>query len=249
VGFQDWHAKHGMVDPVRGVFIVTGFYDKHPSSSPPGTRITGVLSAPGIAAHPAEHRVDRRGRWADTTRLPALIDRADPSRFAILWNEIDAGSAQDQERQRAQAEADRLNSAVHDDNTTARLVDIAQLPDDVADRMRDTLADVLRHTTIAADQPADLYDRTAAPHLEEATATVLSVDEAPLPPAMLPPGGIVDITLGVTRTDDTRYTTTTRIGFSTPERRAVVARPGATLRVWINPDSPAAVTIDTAGLF
>jgi hypothetical protein len=47
---------------VRGVFRVTGFYDKHPSSSPPGTRITGVIIAPGIPATPAEHKVDERGR-------------------------------------------------------------------------------------------------------------------------------------------------------------------------------------------
>jgi hypothetical protein len=47
---------------VRGVFRVTGFYDKHPSSSPPGTRITGAT--PG-------------------TQLTVLIDPGDRSRVAI----------------------------------------------------------------------------------------------------------------------------------------------------------------------
>jgi hypothetical protein len=62
MGLSDRRAKHNMRDPVRGVFRVTGFYDKHPSSSPPGTRITGVIIAPGIPATPAEHKVDERGR-------------------------------------------------------------------------------------------------------------------------------------------------------------------------------------------
>jgi catechol 2,3-dioxygenase-like lactoylglutathione lyase family enzyme len=109
MGVADWRAKH-MRDPVRGVFRVTGFYDKHPSSTPPGTRITGVITAPGIPATPAEHKVDERGRWADHQELPVLVDRSDPSRFAILWNEVGQVSWQGREMASAQAEADRLNA-------------------------------------------------------------------------------------------------------------------------------------------
>jgi hypothetical protein len=110
MGLSDWRAKHNMRDPVRGVFRVTGFYDRHPSSSPPGTRITGVLIAPGIPATPAEHKADERGRWADHQELPVLVDRSDPSRFAILWSEVGPASWRDREMTSAQAEAGRINA-------------------------------------------------------------------------------------------------------------------------------------------
>jgi hypothetical protein len=111
MGVSDWRAKHNMRDPVRGVFRVTGFYDKHPSSSPPGTRVTGVITAPGIPATPAEHKVDERGRWASHQQLPVLVDRSDPSRFAILWSEVQNVSWRDSEMSSAQAMADQLNTA------------------------------------------------------------------------------------------------------------------------------------------
>jgi hypothetical protein len=111
MGLSDWRAKHNMRDPVRGVFRVTGFYDKHPSSNPPGTRVTGVITAPGIPATSAEHKVDERGRWASHQELPVLVDRADPSRFAILWSEVQNVSWRDSEMSSAQAVADQLNAA------------------------------------------------------------------------------------------------------------------------------------------
>ena len=102
-----------MRDPVRGVFRVTGFYDEHPSSNPPGTRITGVLLAPGIAATPVEHPADRRGRWVAQQELPVLVDRSEPSRFAVLWSEVTKVSRADREHRIAEAEADWLNAEDH----------------------------------------------------------------------------------------------------------------------------------------
>ena len=110
VGLSDWRAKRQMRDPVRGVFRVTGRYNKHPSQNPPSMRITGVITAPGIPATAAEHKVDERGRWVAHHELPVLVDRADPSRFAILWSEVERVSRGDIERLAAQAEAARLNA-------------------------------------------------------------------------------------------------------------------------------------------
>lgn len=39
----------------------------------------------GITA--VEHKADDRGRWAGGQELPVLVDRADPSKFVILWDE------------------------------------------------------------------------------------------------------------------------------------------------------------------
>jgi hypothetical protein len=113
MSLADWRAKRQMRDPARGVFRVTGAYDKHPSSNPPGTRITGVLIAPGIPATPAEHRADLRGRWVAQRELPVLVDRSDPARFAILWSEVTKVSRGDRARQLAQEAADLLNSEEH----------------------------------------------------------------------------------------------------------------------------------------
>ena len=105
MGFSEWRATRHMKNPVRGVLKVTGFYD-HGSS----TRITGVITAPGIPATPVEHKADKRGRWAGSNELPVAVDQADPRKFVILWDEVDAVSWQSQEKQAAQRLADQLNS-------------------------------------------------------------------------------------------------------------------------------------------
>ncbi|HEY0933657.1 MAG TPA: hypothetical protein VGD91_07940 [Trebonia sp.] len=76
-----------MKSPVSGIFRVTGSYDAKSA-----TRITGVITAPGIPATPAEHKTDRQGRWAESDELPVTVDQADPSKFVIMWDEVDSGS-------------------------------------------------------------------------------------------------------------------------------------------------------------
>ena len=83
---SDQRAMRHMKLPERGILRVTGVHDGHSHS-----RISGVITAPGIAPTRVEHKVDERGRVAIGQELPVLVDCADPSRFAILWDE--AGSA------------------------------------------------------------------------------------------------------------------------------------------------------------
>jgi len=83
---SDQRAMRHMKLPERGTLRVTGVHDGHSHS-----RISGVITAPGIAPTRVEHKVDERGRVAIGQELPVLVDCADPSRFAILWDE--AGSA------------------------------------------------------------------------------------------------------------------------------------------------------------
>jgi hypothetical protein len=289
-----------MKDPVRGVFRVTGFYDAHPSSSPPGTRITGVIVAPGMPATPAEHKVDSRGRWADSHELPVLVDRSDPSRFVVLWDEVKPVSWQDRERQAAQAEADRLNARTPDasDRTpntagggspfgfdgTAEVafddvgfdevafddvvtvgpdgqVHETTLPPEAAAGVEAAVRQVLEGlgpmlagessaTPYGGVNPVEAARIVASKSGERATAIVVAVaDKKPRFAALSPPGGMADVTLEITRADGSRYTTHTVIGFSTPERRSIVAVAGKRLNVFIDPSSPQKVAIDTAGLF
>lgn len=85
----------------------------------------------------------------------------------------------------------------------------------------------------------------------EATAVVLAAVDVPVPRllrATVPAGGPpVDLTLEVTRPDGTTHRVRTRVGFSTPERRARVARVGAVLPVRLD-DDPNKIAIDTVAL-
>lgn len=297
-----------MKDPIRGTFRVTGFYDAHPSSSPPGTRITGVITAPGIPATPAEHKTDSRGRWAGANELPVLVDRADPSRFAILWDEVKPVSWKDQERQAAQAEADRINGRtagapdaagasgglggpgaggfpgsspfqftvspeviVSPEVTFDDVVTIGpdgqpasmSLPPEVAAQMGEQVGEAIRKAlgglasgaggdSAAAPyggfNPAEAARAMASRSGEQATAVVLAVEDRPTSGFLTPPGGAADLTLEITRADGSVYTTHTVIMFSTPQRRATVAVVGKRLGIFIDPDNPAKIAIDTRGL-
>ena len=90
MGISDWRAKKQMKYPERGTLRVTGFNGQHSSSSPSGARITGVITAPGVPATTVEHKTDEKDRWAGVRELPVLVDRADPTRFTILWEEVQA---------------------------------------------------------------------------------------------------------------------------------------------------------------
>ena len=59
---------------------------------------------------------------------------------------------------------------------------------------------------------------------------------------------IADLTLRVTPPDGEAYDVRTRIGFSNPHRRSVVAQMGATLPVRIDPADPVKVAVDTVAL-
>jgi hypothetical protein len=361
MGLADWRAKRQMKDPVRGVFKVTGWYDAHPSSSPPGTRITGVITAPGIPATAAEHKADERGRWAAEQELPVLVDRADPQRFAILWAEVKPASWRDRELTQAQQAAAELNAAQQAAGPPDAGRPAAEIPQagdwtagtpqagawtagtpqaegwtagapgtgapdtgdwlaglaaggeqpgrgqsqvfvtmsqdgqpmsmtpemaaQVQQAMRqamDAVSDMTGqasgalagwpagpaqspgapsgpaegspggvppqppHGGFTADQAARLV---ATGRGERANAIVLAVNDVPAQPGVpQAPAGTADLTLEITRADGSMYTAVTRVGFSTPGRRASVAVPGKRLSVLIDPAAPARVAIDTSML-
>jgi hypothetical protein len=90
MGFKDWRAKHSMRDPVRGQFQVTGSYDAHPSGSGFQSMLTGVVTGPGIPPTAGEHLDDHSGRRFHGDELPVIVDRSDPARFVIVWDEVAA---------------------------------------------------------------------------------------------------------------------------------------------------------------
>lgn len=97
-----------MKDPVSGVFRVSDWYDAHPHSSPPGTTLTGVIVADGLAPTPAEARADHKGKWVGHNELPVTVDRADPSNFRIEWDQVVVNDPRSMARQRANEAASRM---------------------------------------------------------------------------------------------------------------------------------------------
>jgi hypothetical protein len=65
--------------------------------------LTGVVTAPGVAATPGEALNDlvhgHDGSFRDV--LPCLVDRADPTRFVVLWDDVVEPDAQAEARNRA----------------------------------------------------------------------------------------------------------------------------------------------------
>jgi hypothetical protein len=88
-------------------------------------------------------------------------------------------------------------------------------------------------------------------HGEPATAVVLAVTDVAAPWLLrvlrfpVPPAGVVDLLIEVTRADNSTYQARMRIGFGTWERRERVATVGVSLPVRIDPAEPDKVAVDT----
>ncbi len=95
MGINDWRAKRNIKYPERGVFRVIGLHDGHSRPSRTGTRIAGIITAPGIPATRIEHKMEDPARWTGHQALPVLLDRTDPTKFIVLWEELESGNWQD----------------------------------------------------------------------------------------------------------------------------------------------------------
>lgn len=104
MGINDWRAKRNIKYPVRGVLRIIGLHDEHSRPSRTGTRIAGIITAPGTPAARIEHKMEDPARWAGVKAVPVLFDRNDPTKFVVLWEELESGAWQDP------GEADPINA-------------------------------------------------------------------------------------------------------------------------------------------
>jgi hypothetical protein len=95
MGINDWRAKRQIKYPERGVLRVIGRHDEHSRPSTTGTRIAGIITAPGMPAARIEHKMEDPARWEGVTAVPVTVDRNDPSKFVVMWEELDSGAWQD----------------------------------------------------------------------------------------------------------------------------------------------------------
>lgn len=272
MGLSEWRTRRSMRDPVRGTFTRTGDYFTHPGRTPMRSTLTGVITAPGLAAVPAECPADRHGRWVGTEVYPVLVDRAEPTRFVVLWDEIARPDWQADARQRAQDAADRMNADGPAQPPPRISVQVQGMDPNapVPDWARELAEQALTNLTGAANTdpaaPTLTVDGELPPMVlnvggghpsaaeadrlirtgEPATATVTAITPVDLPQALLPgpDASLVDLSLRVIRRDGSSYPATTRQGFRSAARRAQLAVPGAVLPVRLDPADPARVVID-----
>ena len=272
MGLKDWRERRSLRDPVRGQFEVTGQYYAHPNGNSFREMLTGVVTGPGIVATAGEHLSDTSGRWVGHDVLPVLIDRADPTNFTVLWDEIPKPDFRAQARAQAEQAADAVRTG------TTRPADSAQPQVHVVDGTdgptpawaTEMIADLARRGVLPTDAavgspgpftvrlPDQIVDLSiggitasdAAQLIstgESATAVLLHVADVAIPQQALPgpTASLCDLTLRVTRGSGASYEASTRLGFRDAQRRATIAVIGAVLPVRIDPNDATRVVVDT----
>jgi hypothetical protein len=95
VGVIVWWRTKRMKDPVRGRFRVEvcarpGAGGGDIASHSYSALVLGVVSGPGIPPRKVRHSCQVRVKKYPNSGqvLPVMVDRADPRRLVILWNEV-----------------------------------------------------------------------------------------------------------------------------------------------------------------
>jgi hypothetical protein len=241
VGARNWIRNHRMTDPIRGTYRLTASSGGGSGAAYSNCRMDGVVTAAGIAPVAVEHYCTApTSKWPyPGQELPVLIDRADPQRLRIIWDEVLTG--REMGRQQARAEAERIAASGSGTAgfTTTRTV-VTGAPGRPVPGMAGG-GTTPEQAAAALAQPSGM---------QRATAVVLTAHEVSIPAGMVGggPAGVVDITLDITPPDGNGFTAVTRVGFSTPERRARFTAAGARLSVLVDPTDHTRVVIDPNGM-
>jgi hypothetical protein len=267
VGALNWLRNHRLTDPVPGHYRLTACSAGSNGAVYSNCRMEGVVSADGIAPTAVEHYCTApTKKWPyPGQELPVLVDRADPRRLRIEWDDVSTGRQRG--RQAAQAQAEWMAAAAAGGAPGAGPFgtgDLSALPPQFQSAIagfQEAMQGLSgTYTTVTGapgrpapgtpgggttpEQAAQAFADTSS--MRPATAVVLAAHEVSIPAGMAggAGAGVVDITLDITAPDGSAYTTVTRISFSTPERRAMVTATGTRLPVLIDPADRSRVVID-----
>jgi hypothetical protein len=235
MGLRNWLRDKHMKDPVEGTLQVTGASMAPQGAMYSNCRLHGVLTAPGVPAMPVEHYLTAPvNKWPDPgVVLPVTVDRADPTRLRVNWDDVPSN------REVAAALTQQFADAVRTGRFNAEPPAVYKAP-----------GRPLPGAPGGGLTPEQSAELIADGGGEEASAVVVAAHEV-FQPADLPsaPGGVVDITLDITRGDGSGYTAVNRVSFSTLQRREQIAVVGTRVPVRLDPDDPTRVVIDSSKLF
>ena len=104
-----------MADPVPGSLLVTAAAMPSRRATYHMTRITGVVSGEGVTPTAVQYSgLIRTSLWPSPgSQLPVIVDRADPRKFAIQWDQ--AGASQPTALDQAEALAAAMRSRQNGD--------------------------------------------------------------------------------------------------------------------------------------
>ena len=234
MGLRNWLRDKRMKDPVEGTLLVTGASMPPQGATYSNCRLHGVLTAPGLPATSVEHYLKAPlKKWPDPgVKLPVTVDRADPTRLRVNWDAVPSN------REVAAALTKKLADEIRTGQSLREPPTVYKAPGRPLPGAPGG--------GLTPEQSAQLI----AGGGEEATAVVVAVHEV-FQPDELPsaPGGVVDITLDITRGDGSGYTAVNRVSFSTLQRREQIAVVGTRVPVRLDPDDPTRVVIDSSKLF
>jgi hypothetical protein len=79
-----------MADPVPGTMLVTAASMPSRNAAFHMSRITGIVSAEGVEPTAVQYNgLIRTSLWPSPGKqLPVIVDRADPRKFAIQWDQV-----------------------------------------------------------------------------------------------------------------------------------------------------------------
>jgi len=122
----DWFRSKNMKDPVRGTLQVTASSYPPDSATSANFSLNGVVSGDGIPPTAVEHAgIAKTRKWPHAgQQLPVVVDRADPMRIDIQWDEL--ADSWDTARQGAQALAAQMRGEAPDGATTSGAIDDAE---------------------------------------------------------------------------------------------------------------------------
>ena len=265
MGLRNWVHNKRLTDPVAGTYRLTSCSSNSGGAAYENCRMHGVVVGPGVGPIAVEHYCTApTKRWpqpGDT--VPVTVDRADPTRLRIDWDQLPSGSDRGQRlaEELVASMGARPTGPTPDAGAAPFSADLAAF---VA-RAEAQGAHVTTNVTYGVQgAPGRAVPGTAGGGLtpdqaaaaatngsmQPATAQVLAVHEVVIPQGMAGGGaaGTVDITLDVSWPAGSGWTTTMRIAFSTAEKRARVATVGVTLPVLVNPQAHDRIAIDTTRL-
>ena len=146
----DWLRSKRIKDPARGTAQVVAC-SRWRSGTTANVVMNLVVSAEGIPATPVEHEcMCHQDRWPHPGQmLPVTVDRADPTRLKVEWDEV--SSNEDRIAERAQALAASMNRGA------------GSAGDDLVDQLRAAFPGA--EITVSSHQP-NLSDLTGGDSVE-----------------------------------------------------------------------------------